>query len=57
MWIADFKIKSIQKGLLFHDMIGNMVTVPERAREQHRREKVALEAAWYIVVRAQRLNC
>jgi len=26
-------------------MIGNMVTVPERAREQHRREKVALEAA------------
>jgi len=45
MWIADFKIKSIQKGILFHGMIGNMVTVPERAREQRRGEKVALEAA------------
>jgi len=38
-------------------MIGNMVTVSERARERRGREKVALEAAWYIVVSAQWWNC
>jgi hypothetical protein len=34
-----------------------MVTVPEKARERSRKEKVALEAAWYIMSGLQWLKC
>jgi hypothetical protein len=33
------------------------VTVPEKVREQRRKEKLALEADWGLVARAQWLKC
>jgi hypothetical protein len=42
--LLTLKIKFIHKELLFHSKIDIIVTVPEKVREQRRKEKLALEA-------------